>query len=80
MIVETMVGIFLESMSMALSGLEIVGLPMQAIDALQSILCYGIWVVGADIMAIFANSVVSWWVIKFTVGAVVFVWELLPLT
>lgn len=80
MIVETLVGIFLESISGALSGFEMIGLPMQAISALETIICYGIWVVGADIMSIFASMVVFWWALKFTVGAIIFVWELLPFT
>lgn len=80
MIVEGLVGLFFELISVAFSGLEIIGLPLQIINTLQTILVYGVWIVGADIMAIFTSLIVGWWLIKFLVGLVVWVWELLPLT
>lgn len=63
-----------------MSGFEFVGLPMQYINSLQTILVYGIWVVGLDIMSLFAVTIVGWWSIKLTVGLLVWLWELLPLT
>ena len=80
MIVETIAELFFGSVLRAFSGLEIIGLPLQAINTLQTILVYGTWIVGADIMAIFTSMVVGWWAIKFLVGAVIWIWELLPLT
>lgn len=80
MIVETVVDLFFSLMSTAFSGLEIIGLPFQLINTLQTILVYGTWIVGADILALFVATVVGWWAIKFVVGLVVFIWELLPLT
>ena len=80
MIVESVVDLFFSVMTMAFGGLEIIGLPLQTINTLQTILVYGVWVVGADIMALFVGLVVGWWGMKFIVGLVVWVWELLPLT
>lgn len=80
MIVESVVDLFFALMSQAFAGLEIIGLPYQVINTLQTILVYGTWIVGADILAIFVSTIVSWWTIKFVVGLVVFIWELLPLT
>lgn len=80
MIVESVVDLFFALMAQAFAGLEIIGLPFQVINTLQTILVYGTWIVGADIMAIFVATVVGWWTIKFVVGLVVFIWELLPLT
>lgn len=80
MIVSTTIDLFFAILRGAFSGMEIIGLPLQLINTLQTILVYGIWVVGADIMAIFVAMVVGWWSIKFTVGLVVWLWELLPLT
>ena len=80
MIVETTVQLFFAILRGAFSGLEVVGLPLQLINTLQTILVYGIWVVGADIIAIFVATIVAWWGIKFTVGLVIWIWELLPLT
>lgn len=80
MIVEGVVGLFFSIFRTFLSGLEIVHLPYQFINVLSTILSYGIWIVGADVFGLFITSVVSWWVIKFTVGLVIWIWELLPLT
>lgn len=80
MIVESVVELFFSIMSGVLTGFDLVGLPLSAITALGTILVYGTWVVGADVLAVFTAMIVGWWGIKFLVGIVVFVWELLPLT
>lgn len=67
-------------LSAAFAGFEIINLPMDTIEVLTTITCYGVWVVGADILAIFTASVLFWWSIKFTVGLLVWLWELLPMT
>lgn len=80
MIVEGVLGLFFSVVRLAFSGFEIVGLPFQFINVLSTILSYGIWIVGADVFGIFLATIVSWWVIKFTIGLVLWIWELLPLT
>ena len=80
MIVESVVNLFFRLFLGFFGGLEFVKLPTELINALQSILVYGVWVVGADLFALFVGTIVAWWIIKFTIGLVVFVWELLPLT
>lgn len=80
MIVEGLVDLFLGLLRGAFSGMEIVGLPYQLISTLSTLTVYGTWVVGADILAIFISMVVGWWAIKFVVGLIVWIWELLPLT
>ena len=80
MIVEGLVDYFLSILRLALSGFEIIGLPFQVIDTLQTIMVYGIWIVGLDIMAIFVTTIISWWSIKLLVGVIIWLWELLPLT
>ena len=80
MIVESVVDLFFSVLSTAFAGFEIIGLPYQFINTLATILTYGTWIVGADIMALFVGNIVGWWIIKFTIGLVLFLWELLPLT
>lgn len=80
MIFESLVDILFSVLTMALSGFEAVGLPLQLINALNTIICFGVWVVGADVLSLFAVSVVGWWSAKFIAGLVVFFWELLPFT
>lgn len=80
MIGEALMNMFFQGVLTALSGLEIIGLPLQYINTLETILVYGIWIVGADIMALFTAMIVGWWGIKFVVGLVLWIWELIPLT
>lgn len=80
MIVGSLVDLFLGIIRGALSGFEIIGLPLQYINTLNTILVYGVWIVGIDIMALFVSTVVFWWSIKLIVGLIVWLWELLPLT
>ena len=80
MIIESVVDLFFSVVGLALEGLEVVHLPYQFISTLSTILSYGIWICGVDIMGYFITTVITWWVIKFTVGLVIWVWELLPLT
>lgn len=78
MIVENMIEHFLASIMAVFSLVDVVGLPLDAIDALSTIMCYGVWVVGADILALFAGSVVAVWSGKLTVGLVVWLYEHVP--
>ena len=80
MIVENVVDWFFNLMTLAFHGMEIVHLPEQIIQTLSTIMAYGVWIVGLDVLGIIVTTVVTWWTIKFTVGLVVFIWELLPLT
>ena len=80
MIVESIVDLFFASLSQAFLGLEIVGLPLQYINTIQTIIVYGTWIVGADIIAIFVAMIATWWTTKFVIGLVIWVWELLPFT
>lgn len=80
MIVNSLIDLFLGIVRLAFNGLEIVGLPLQYINTLSTITAYGIWIVGLDVMAIIVTTIVGWWTIKMTVGLVIWIWELLPLT
>lgn len=80
MIVEGLLDIITSLIFGLFSTFEIVKLPLELIGVLSTILQYGVWVVGADVMALVFSSVFAWWGIKFTVGIVLWLWELLPLT
>lgn len=80
MIVESLVDLCLRLLVGVFDTITLVPLPVALLDVLYDILVYGTWVVGADYMAIFIASVVGWAMVRFTVGLVVFLWELLPLT
>ena len=57
MVVETVLDLFFKVLSLAFQGLEVIYLPHQLINTLATILCYGVWIVGLDIMAIFVSII-----------------------
>ena len=80
MIVESLIDVFFNIFTFLFSGMEFIKIPIEFIGTLSTILCYGIWIVGLDIFSLFVSMIIGWWLIKFTVGLAVFIWELLPLT
>lgn len=80
MIVEGVVDLFFNTFSLLFGAFELVQLPTQAIGALTSVLAYGNWIVGVDILVLFAASVVFWWGVHMSIGLAVWVWKMLPLT
>lgn len=80
MILETIINIFCVMLDGLLSGLELVQIPKQGINALATVTAYGSYVVGADLLLCFASVVATWMLIKLVVGIGLFVWRLLPLT
>lgn len=63
-----------------LEGINLVTLPVNAIQALGAFCAYGSHVVGADLLLIFSSCVLGWAVLKATLGLLLFIWRLLPLT
>lgn len=80
MIGEVLVDLFFGLFRGLFSAVEVIGLPYQTLSALRTILVYGNWIVGVDILILFASIVVFWWVFKMSIGLIVWVWEHLPLT
>lgn len=80
MIAEGLIDLFFGIFRVAFGAIEIVSLPTQTIEALTTILAYGNWIVGIDIMALFSASVIFWWVFNMSIGLIVWVWNRLPLT
>ncbi len=80
MIMETIINIFCGVFDTLLSGLQLVNIPVQGINVLSTFTAYGSYVVGADLLLCFASVVVTWMLIKISVGIGLFLWRLLPLT
>ena len=80
MILETIINIFCVMLDGLLSGLELVQIPKQGINALATVTAYGSYVVGADLLLCFASVVATWMLVTLVVGIGLFVWQLLPLT
>lgn len=47
---------------------------------LLEVTCFGVWVVGADLMALILSSVFIWFTTKLTLGLILWIWDLLPFT
>lgn len=80
MIVETLLDFVIYLFMSAIAGFEVVKLPLEIIGVLTNVLQYGVWVVGADVMALVFGSVFGWWALKATAGLLIFLWKLIPLT
>lgn len=80
MIVENLVDFFFTLIEGLFRTFEFVSLPLDLVNVLTTITAYGVWIVGADLLSIFVLSVLAWWAFKFLVGALIWLWELLPLT
>lgn len=80
MIGELLIDLFFSLFTGLFSAIEFINLPTQTIGALSTILAYGNWIVGVDIMALFAGTVVFWWGVHMSIGLAVWLWKMLPLT
>ena len=80
MVGELLIDLFFGIFTSLFSVLEFVNLPMQTVGVLTNILVYGNWVVGVDVLGLFAGSVVFWWGVHMSIGLAVWLWEKLPLT
>lgn len=80
MIGEALISLFLSTFRLLFNGMEFIKLPVETISALSTLIVYGNWVVGVDILALFAGSVVFWWGVHLSIGLAVWVWNQLPLT
>lgn len=81
MIVESLISFFCGFLDLVLGGITaFVTLPVNLVQTLGTIVAYGSWVIGSDLLVIFAGCVLSWCMVKLTLGVVLFIWRLLPLT
>ena len=80
MIGETLIDLGFGIFRLLFGAFEMIGLPYQFMSVLESILAYGNWVVGVDIMILFVGSVVFWWGVHLSIGLAIWLWNQLPLT
>lgn len=80
MIIETLFSWCCTFIVNLFSVFEIINLPLDLISTLYTIMCYGVWVVGADVFLMFTGSVMMWVTFKGTVGLIIWLYKLVPLT
>ena len=66
--------------SQAFVGIDALSLPLSLLQAVGTFTGVGVWLVGADLIAVFCQCVLFWVAVKFSIGLVLFIWRLLPLT
>ncbi len=80
MIIEFFINMFVAFLDTLISAVSMVTLPIDMISAITTVSAYGSWVVGSDLLLIFATCVFTWTTVKIGMGLVLFVWRLLPFT
>ena len=80
MIVEFFINLVTGFITSALSAAQVLTIPSDIAGALSTFMAYGNYVVGGDLLLLFATSVTTWMGLKLTVGVILFFWRLLPLT
>ncbi len=80
MIIKFFINMFVAFLDTLISAVSMVTLPIDMISAITTVSADGSWVVGSDLLLIFATCVFTWTTIKIGIGLVLFVWRLLPFT
>lgn len=80
MIFEILINVFVDFLLDLLDGINLISLPIDTVEMLTEYCIYGSYVVGSDLLLLFASTVFSWTSIKLLVGFGIRIWELLPLT
>ena len=80
MILEALISLFSNFIMGLLDLVSAVSLPLDAIMVLQQFCVYGSYVVGSDLLMLFASVVFTWTAAKLSVGLAIRIWEMLPLT
>lgn len=78
MIIESICKLGCSILAGVFSAFEMISLPFNLINTLSSILQYGTWVVGSDVLLLFTGSVVFWWGVKASIGIGIWAYEHIP--
>lgn len=80
MIIEVLIQFAVSLFSLFLDGLDFFSIPTDLISVLGTVCTYGNWIVGADLLLLFAGCIVFWTGAKISWGTLVYIWELFPFT
>jgi len=80
MIFNALIDWFASFICQAISALSFVTIPVDFITVLATITKYGAWIVGSDLLMLFFAFITAWYVVKFGLGVLEWIWKLLPLT
>lgn len=78
MIFQVLIDFAVSLISGLIGGLSFF-IPLDFVNTLATVCVYGNWLVGADVLLLFAGCVSCWFGIKISAGIVLFVYRLIPL-
>lgn len=78
MIIEMMCDYACKFIYNLFSALEILKLPLDALNVLFTFLEVGNWVVGADLMVLIIGSVLGWYSLKISAGIALWIYHQIP--
>lgn len=78
MIIEALFHFARNILMFAFGVINYVPISYDAVQSLYEILCYGTWVVGADLLAVVCAQITFWIGVRLTVGLISFVWDWIP--
>ena len=80
MIIEFFLNIIVGFISTGISGLgHVITLPINLITVLADIWGYGCFILGPDLFVICMSSFFFWFMARFLIGLITFIWHLIPL-
>lgn len=79
MIIEFFLNIVVGFISTGINGLgNIITLPINVITVLSSIWGYGTFILGSDLFVLCMSSFFFWFMARFVIGLITFIWHLIP--
>lgn len=80
MIVEFFLNIIVGFITTGINGLgSVITLPVNMITVLFDIWGYGTFILGSDLFVLCMASFFFWFMARFTIGLITFIWHLIPL-
>lgn len=80
MIVEALINVVFWIINRIFSAFEMIALPVNIASTLIGFMKVGAWVLGPDLLTLCLTSIVMWLLFKSSVGLIVYIYKLLPLT
>ena len=80
MIVEALINVVFWIINRIFSGFVMIALPVNIASTVIDFMKVGAWVLGPDLLTLCLTSIVMWLLFKSSVGLIVYVYKLLPLT
>ena len=75
MIVNTLMSLGISVVRFIFGLIEAVSIPSDLVSVLYSIMCYGTWVVGSDVLLLCTGSIMSWITVRLSSGIAVWAWQ-----